>query len=440
MWSAWRERSPLNKPTKRPTQSLDASACVSPPPPSARARRRTLPPTSPSRMRVGCARRCVRCGSAATRVLRGRRTFCSLCVRRAHGGVRRVISVVAGRGTAPARARADVIATQRPHVDVRVPHARDQALITRRLLGAGSARTRRRRPWRRRQRATPANQRERPIKTRVRAEMHGHSFVTSRHASCHRASRPSQPAHRHHHGGGRVQARASVGLAPGQSSGATRLDAALPPPLCVPCRRRSPQRPKAVTRRLATKDRARKRDGATELSIKAFGVAAPADLMVDYDHSIPFCDLDVTQLLELGARKPAVDLPQRHKSQIRYSDKKRVARFRTYAADLYDKQGMAGKVRELIGDLALNGRHERQTQQRAGIRVTGGQTPRLTSVHFAGKLTKPCDFLTSLSRWLTWGSSLRTASPSDIGTLAAAGARNSLVWGGHSRQLTQHGA
>ena len=89
-------------------------------------------------------------------------------------------------------------------------------------------------------------------------------------------------------------------------------------------------------------------------AIKAFGVAAPADLMVDYDHSILFCDMDVTQLLELGARKPAVDLPQRHKSQIRYSDKKRVARFRTYAADLYDKQGMAGKVRELIGDLALD--------------------------------------------------------------------------------------
>ena len=71
-------------------------------------------------------------------------------------------------------------------------------------------------------------------------------------------------------------------------------------------------------------------------AIKSFGVAAPADLMVDYDHSILFCDLDVTRLLELGARKPAATLPQRHKSQIRYSDKKRVARFRTYAADLYE--------------------------------------------------------------------------------------------------------
>jgi hypothetical protein len=58
-------------------------------------------------------------------------------------------------------------------------------------------------------------------------------------------------------------------------------------------------------------------------AIKAFGVAAPADLMIDYDHSILFCDLDVTQLLELGTRKPAPDLPQRHKSQICYSDNRR---------------------------------------------------------------------------------------------------------------------
>ena len=65
--------------------------------------------------------------------------------------------------------------------------------------------------------------------------------------------------------------------------------------------------------------------------------------------------LDVTQLLELGARKPAATLPQHHKSQICHSDKKRIARFRTYAADLYEKQGTAGKAHNLIGDLALDG-------------------------------------------------------------------------------------
>ena len=89
-------------------------------------------------------------------------------------------------------------------------------------------------------------------------------------------------------------------------------------------------------------------------AIKEFGIATPPDLMVDYDHSILFCDLDVAQLLELGARKPPEDLPQRHKPQMRYSDKKRVARFRTYATDLYEKQGMATKVHELIGDLVLD--------------------------------------------------------------------------------------
>ena len=72
--------------------------------------------------------------------------------------------------------------------------------------------------------------------------------------------------------------------------------------------------------------------------VQAFGIAALEDLMIDYDHSILFCDLDVTQPLELGERKPAAALPQRHKSQIRYSDKKRVARFRGYATDLYEKR------------------------------------------------------------------------------------------------------
>ena len=77
--------------------------------------------------------------------------------------------------------------------------------------------------------------------------------------------------------------------------------------------------------------------------------------MIDYDLSILFCDLDVTQLLELGERKPAAMLPQRHKLQIRYSDKKRVLRFRDYATDLCEKHDVARKVHALIGDLALDG-------------------------------------------------------------------------------------
>jgi hypothetical protein len=90
-------------------------------------------------------------------------------------------------------------------------------------------------------------------------------------------------------------------------------------------------------------------------AVQAFGVAAPDDFVVDYDHSVLFRNLDVVQLLELGERKPAVLLPQRHKSQIRYSDKKRVTRFRAYATDLYEKHGEARRVHALIGDLALDG-------------------------------------------------------------------------------------
>ena len=63
----------------------------------------------------------------------------------------------------------------------------------------------------------------------------------------------------------------------------------------------------------------------------------------------------MTQLLQLGERKPATTLPQRHKSQIRYSDKKRVARFRDYATGLCEKHGVSSKVHSPIGDLALDG-------------------------------------------------------------------------------------
>ena len=44
-------------------------------------------------------------------------------------------------------------------------------------------------------------------------------------------------------------------------------------------------------------------------AVQAFGIAAPDDLMINYDHAILFCDLDVTQLHELGERKPAAPLP-----------------------------------------------------------------------------------------------------------------------------------
>ena len=55
--------------------------------------------------------------------------------------------------------------------------------------------------------------------------------------------------------------------------------------------------------------------------------------MIDFDHAVMFCDLDVFQLLELDERKPPVTLPQCFKPQIRYCDQKRAMRFRAYATN-----------------------------------------------------------------------------------------------------------
>ena len=47
--------------------------------------------------------------------------------------------------------------------------------------------------------------------------------------------------------------------------------------------------------------------------MKEFGISALDGLMIDFDHAVMFCDLDVIQLLELGERKPSATLPQRFK-------------------------------------------------------------------------------------------------------------------------------
>ena len=51
-------------------------------------------------------------------------------------------------------------------------------------------------------------------------------------------------------------------------------------------------------------------------AVQAFGISAPDDLMIGFDHAIMLCDLSVVRLLELGERKPIAALPQRHKPQV----------------------------------------------------------------------------------------------------------------------------
>ena len=143
--------------------------------------------------------------------------------------------------------------------------------------------------------------------------------------------------------------------------------------------------------------------------VQAFGVAAPEDLMIGYAHSILIYDLDVTQLLELGERKLAATLPQRHKSQIRYSDKKRVMLFREYATDLYGKHGVSNKVHDLIGDLALDGtltelgRVDREADAEAGWGAYHWRPNKQADVSMlrGKKSMKPCDFLLILPHRLS---------------------------------------
>ena len=46
---------------------------------------------------------------------------------------------------------------------------------------------------------------------------------------------------------------------------------------------------------------------------------------------------------------------QQYKSQIKYSDKPRLARFRNFATEFFDKRGLDGAMSVLIGDVVLNG-------------------------------------------------------------------------------------
>ena len=45
---------------------------------------------------------------------------------------------------------------------------------------------------------------------------------------------------------------------------------------------------------------------------------------------------------------------QKYKSQIKYSDKPRLARFRSFATEFFDKCGLEGAMSTLIGDIVLN--------------------------------------------------------------------------------------
>ena len=88
------------------------------------------------------------------------------------------------------------------------------------------------------------------------------------------------------------------------------------------------------------------------------------------DHSVLVADLDVRSLLGIGVDKGKATVTKR-RTAIKYSDKKRVERFREYATHEFDRRNMDGVLYDLIGDLALGtalrdrGRGEREADEGA---------------------------------------------------------------------------
>ena len=88
------------------------------------------------------------------------------------------------------------------------------------------------------------------------------------------------------------------------------------------------------------------------------------------DHNVLVVDLDVRSLLGIGADKKKSAATKR-RAAIKYSDKKRVERFREYATNEFARRDLDGALTELIGGLALDaalrdrGRTERELDEGA---------------------------------------------------------------------------
>ena len=76
--------------------------------------------------------------------------------------------------------------------------------------------------------------------------------------------------------------------------------------------------------------------------------------MHDIDHAVLFADVDVVKVLGLTSAE-AGTTPKRRRSEIRYTDKQGLERFRTFAEQLYEKRGFeAKKMQDIIGDIELD--------------------------------------------------------------------------------------
>ena len=95
------------------------------------------------------------------------------------------------------------------------------------------------------------------------------------------------------------------------------------------------------------------------MSVRRFGVDTDATLIHDFDHAVLFADVGVGNVLGLTSVEE-VTTTKRRRSEIRYSDKQGLERFRTFAEQLYEKRGFEAKMQDLIGDVELDDRLRQQ--------------------------------------------------------------------------------
>ena len=91
-------------------------------------------------------------------------------------------------------------------------------------------------------------------------------------------------------------------------------------------------------------------------AVRRFGIAANPGITEDRggQHSALFDDVAVNVVLGLDVPRSDGGGGQQYTSQIKYSDKPRLARFRNFATEFFDKRGLDGAMSALVVGVVLN--------------------------------------------------------------------------------------
>ena len=100
-------------------------------------------------------------------------------------------------------------------------------------------------------------------------------------------------------------------------------------------------------------------------SVRRFGIHAGPDLCEDRGgrYAALFVDVGVVSLLGIAKPQQPVKTKGWFESAVKYSDKPRLARFRGFADNFFNKRGLNATMESLIGNVVL----DKELQQRAAL-------------------------------------------------------------------------